>query len=530
MRTFLVFLTVFLVALWGAASLVGAQNGDDAEPHPDNDWVPVVPDESETPEFIVGNPTAVNPQTGMVLTLLPVSPEVDVLPASDECSTARPLTLVPLTVPAASQTNVAGFTTAGDDPALSCVWGSNPPSQTGFRTAWYKFTTDYNGLVTISTRTSAYDTILGVFTGTCGAASLNPVACNDDATGLSSEATFAVQRDVTYYVEVADWRPGALSDPLLLNLQAAYETPLISKWSNVGFIDTPAVPVSRHATAVAGADIYVLGGFRANLNLTNTFFRYRTTNNTWTALSNIPGPGFANTTAAYLNYTANNTTHQEIHLPGGSKGAVDSVAAYSNEHWVYDIVNGGWQQAAAVPMSNGVPFAYASAASSPAGKLYLTGGIEGPGWPLGSVISDTVRDEVLIYDPVINAWSAPGLMTEPRYGHTAAVVGNKICVAGGLRYNDGTDPPVALIPSGECANLSSPTNWAATEIMQVPRYFAHSSVGADGRWYVYGGIAQNGEAVPEVEFYDPSTNAWYLLNYQYDLNNRQPGDPSLVWP
>ena len=66
--------------------------------------------------------------------------------------------------------------------------------------------------------------------------------------------------------------------------------------------------------------------------------------------------------------------------------------------------------------------------------------------------------------------------------------------------------------------------------MNIPRYMAGSAVGPDGRWYVYGGIAQNGEAVPEVEYYDPATNAWTLLSYQYDLNNRQPGDPALTWP
>jgi len=528
MRSKLMFLTVFFVALLGAVALVGAQEGAEGDAEPGNDWVPVVPDEEYVPEFTVGNPTAVNPETGMVLNLVPLSPEADILPGSDSCGTARLLSLIPLTVPAASQTNVASFTTAVDDPALSCIWGANPPSRQGYRTAWYQFKTDYNGLVTINTRTSDYDTILGVFTGTCGATSLQAVACNDDATGLTSSATFAVRRDVTYYVEVADWLPGALSITLLLNMQAAYERPLVSQWTNVGFMSAPTAPVSRHATAVVGTDIYVVGGFRANAALSSSFFRYQTATDQWIPLDNIPGPGFANTTAVYLGYIRNGTAYFQIHVPGGSNSAVDSATgAYTSDHWYYDLVNGGWHSAAAVP---GTPFAYAAADSTPSGTMYVTGGTEGPGWPLDLVVTDTVRSEVLAYNPISNSWSSAGAMPEPRYGHTAAVVGNRICVAGGLRYNEGSTPAVALLPGGECASLSTPNSWAATGLMQVPRYFAHSDVGPDGRWYVYGGIAQNGEAVPEVEYYDPATNSWYLLNYEYDLNNRQPGDPALVWP
>ncbi|MBK8984517.1 MAG: pre-peptidase C-terminal domain-containing protein [Chloroflexi bacterium] len=526
MRSFLVFTTVLMVALLGAAAWVGAQDSGDVQPTATagNAWVPVVPNDAEAPEFTMGDPTAVNPLNGMVLALVPMSPD-DVRPASNFCSSARSLSLIPLTVPAASQTNVASFTTSADDPALTCMWGSNPPSSQGFRTAWYQFTTDYNGLVTINTRTSAYDTILGVFTGSCGAALLLPVACNDDTSGLASEVTFAVQRGVTYYVEVADWQPGALGSTLLLNLQAAYVTPLVSNWTNVGFVSAPAAPVSRHATAVVGSDIYMVGGLTTNSFLTNGFYRYQTTNNTWTALNPIPGSGFVNTTAAYVDAT------QRIYVPGGSISAQDS--AYSNLHWLYDVSGGFWQQAAAVPLSSGQPFAYATAVAndSPAG-YYLLGGIEGPGWPLTNVVTDTntIRDDVLFYTPASNTWTTWPSLNASRYGHTAARIGGRICVAGGFTWNPSGTLPVALLTTGECADASTPTAWINTGDMQIPRYFAHGAVGPDGRWYVYGGIDVNGKAVPEVEFYDPTTNSWYLLDYLYDLNNRQPGEPALTWP
>ncbi|MBP6470340.1 MAG: hypothetical protein KBE23_12030 [Chloroflexi bacterium] len=532
MRRYLVFLTLFLISLLAATSLAGAQEGGQPTPEPEPTELP-----AGTVEAELQGPTAVNPLSGMTLTLVPVSPN-DVLPASDSCSSARPLTLVPRTSPAASQTNVAGFTVTADDPVLSCIWGSNPPNTKGFRTAWFQFKTDYNGMVTITTNTSAYDTILGVFTGACGEFSLTRTACNDDATGLASEVTFAVQRGVTYFVEVADRQPGALSNPLLLNMQAAFNMPvdsqsnsLVSNWKVAGSMPTP---VSRHATAVVGSSIYVMGGLEAGLSLSNSFARYQTTNNTWESLNPVPVSGFANTTAVYLNYTTSSVNHQEIHIPGGSNSAIDDLSAYTNAHWVFDIVTKAWSEKAALPMSRGVPFAYAAAApSANLGAMYVLGGVEGPGWPLTGVITDSVRDEVLLFTPDsgIGSWSTLALrMTSPRYGATAANVGGKICVAGGLRHAAGSNPPVALLSDGECFNPASPTTWEATGAMNFPRYFAHSAVGPDGRWYVYGGLDGTHKAVPEVEYYDPVDGGWHVLSYLFDLNNRYPNDPALVWP
>ncbi len=517
MRLYVVLLTIFLLALLGAAALSDAQ-AQVTEATPTAGEEPVVGD---------GGLTAVNPLSRMPVTLEPVS--LSAAAAANECAAATLLSLTPPNTPDSGQTNVVNFTTDGNDPILSCIWGSNPASSRGFRTAWYQFKPNYNGQVTISTRTSGYDTILGVFTGTCGAANLTLMACSDDATGLSSEVTVTVRRGVTYFVEVADWRVGALSSPLWLNFIAAYNMPmdaqnqLVSNWQIAGTFPTP---VSRHATAVVGSDIYVLGGLLSGSVLSQSFARYQTASNTWTTLNPIPGTGLANTTAVYLPAT------QKIYVPGGSASAVDTAGAYTNEHWSYTVPNGPWQQMAAVPQA----FAYATAVASD-DRYYVLGGIEGPGWPLGSVVTttNTIRDDVLFYQPASNSWSTAAPLNTPRYGHTAAAVGGLICVAGGLTWNSGAAVGVLPVTNGECASRTSPTIWVNTGDMQFPRYFAHSAVGSDGRWYVYGGVNVNAVSglsapVPEVEVYDPATNSWYLLGYLYDLNGRQPGDPPLIWP
>ena len=69
---------------------------------------------------------------------------------------------------AASQT-----TGAATDPVLSCVFNfAQPPS------AWFRFVAPMDGVVDVATIGGNYDTVLGLFTGDCGA--LTQVDCNDD--------------------------------------------------------------------------------------------------------------------------------------------------------------------------------------------------------------------------------------------------------------------------------------------------------------------------------------------------------------
>lgn len=521
MRPYLLFLTLLMIAVAGLTTLVRAQDSGGAEPASLADGAIIPPPPNELTEPVVWQvadmtPVALTPN-------LVLAPLADA--AADACDLATSISFVPQGTPASSQTVVNGFTNEATDPNLTCLWGRQPPSLRGFRTAWYKFTPEYNGLVTISTRTSTYDTVLGIFSGSCGA--FSNVACNDDSTGFTSEVTFVVRRDVTYYVEVADWQPAELNRTLQMNLTAAYNTPLVSEWQDEAPLNTPA-PMSRHASVVVGEDIYLLGGLTGQGGLSSAFYRYHTGSRSNTPLAPIPG-GIINTTAVYLQYTRNSSLQREIHVPGGGVGVNDS--GNSSTHWIYNVGGNFWDPApTAVPGS--IPFAYAAAAPNIARDgFYLLGGVEGPGWPNTAVISESVRSDVLFYNALNRSWTAEGNMDSPRYAHTAARFGGRVCVAGGLNWDADTQSNLAFPnPIAECAMLSDMSTWTPTGPMNVPRYFAHSSVGPDGRWYVYGGIDGSGSAVPEVEYYDLFSNSWHMLPYTYDLGGRRPLDPAIIWP
>src|SRR5207249_5443468 len=99
------------------------------------------------------------------------------------------------TAPFVDSIDATQATTDSSDPFGSCACGQNGHS------VWYRFTPEHSGEVTIDTAGSGYDTVLSVFTGTCGA----PVAltCNDDSNGtLQSQVSFTATAGTTYLVEV----------------------------------------------------------------------------------------------------------------------------------------------------------------------------------------------------------------------------------------------------------------------------------------------------------------------------------------
>ena len=69
---------------------------------------------------------------------------------------------------------------------------------------WYKFTASSNTVYGVETALSSFDTVLSVYTGSCGA--LARVACSDDfgaGSGQRSIVTFAATAGTTYLIEVS---------------------------------------------------------------------------------------------------------------------------------------------------------------------------------------------------------------------------------------------------------------------------------------------------------------------------------------
>jgi subtilisin family serine protease/outer membrane protein assembly factor BamB len=93
----------------------------------------------------------------------------------------------------AIRTDNNGATTEAEPPIAGVAAGS---------TLWWEWTAPVNGLVRISTAGSAYDTVVGVFTGTALNA-LAPVAANDDDTDrATSRLEFSAQAGATYQIVV----------------------------------------------------------------------------------------------------------------------------------------------------------------------------------------------------------------------------------------------------------------------------------------------------------------------------------------
>lgn len=510
-RTLLTFLgPVILLVLFSQAS-VGDDNAVNAE---------TAPPASGGPIIILEPPTDwIGPEIKVTdLPLVPAGPTAG--PAADQCAEATPLVLSFVSPANGGGTLTNGYTGEETDPTLICMFGA-PTNPSGYRTAWYELVAGDTSEVTITTEGTDYDTVLGIYTGDCE--SLTSIACSDDFRGFQSSVSFRVVRGRSYFILVADYKPGVPA-AALLQLSAVMRAGS-QLWTQT--TNSPVGGITRHALVSQGADMYVIGG-QTNIQgvpvLSNRLMRYNVQTKQWLQLSDVPGASLSNTTAVRL--------RERFYIPGGFNG---NTSDYANTHLEYTIPTDFWTTLAPIPtalLPEGRMFAWAAAAAAPDElSYYLTGGLasynESIADPDGVVISNVYR-----YTRGSNSWSVVPAMSTARYAHTAGWVSRAnrgLCVAGGLTTgvdNEG-DPVVILLTNGECFNPNTGT-WQPTGNMNFPRYNAGSAVGPDGNWYIFGGMDGRG-AVPETEVYDPVTNQWRLLDGSYSLGG-QPENPARVWP
>ena len=129
-------------------------------------------------------------------TLTPtVTPTPTVPPPGDACAAA----MVVASLPYGNVTSSIGAGTKAGDPIPACGDGNRS------RTIWYQYTSPSGGVLHAHTFGSGDDTILSVYTGTCGALLGVPDACNDDAPGTAgpSEISFVIARETTYYFMIS---------------------------------------------------------------------------------------------------------------------------------------------------------------------------------------------------------------------------------------------------------------------------------------------------------------------------------------
>ncbi len=503
MRRLLILLPVLMVLVASAAA-VGANNyiaGPEDSPiivEPPPDWIG---------EFVKVTD----------LPLLPRRPDAG--PAADMCADATPLQLSFQNSADGGGTVTNLYTQEATDPVLACMFG-NPATPQGYRTAWYVLVAGDTSMLTLTTEGTDYDTVLGVFAGTCSA--LQALACSDDFRGFQSSVTLPVVRGRTYYILVADYQSGTPA-AATLKLSATLREGG-ARWNQITTL--PLGGISRHAFVSDGPEMFVIGG-QTHISgipvLSNNLLLYNALSDRWRELSDMPGPGLSNTTAVRLG--------RKIYIPGGFNG---NTSDYANTHLVYDITTDFWQQIAPIPaalLPNEEMFAWSAAAAEPSESSYFTtGGITSyPALDVDAVvISQTYR-----FTPATNRWEAFQPMTTARYAHTAAWVtlGNRgLCVVGGLSPGQDSEGEavMVLLTGGECYNPAGGSGWQPTGDLNFPRYAAGSAIGPDGNWYVFGGLDAAG-GVPETEFYNPLTNAWQVLGGEFSLGGL-PQDPARVWP
>jgi hypothetical protein len=134
---------------------------------------------------------------------------------------------ISVSMPYTNTQSIDSATTAGDDPVLVC------DGNQGHNSVWYRFTPLSNGVLTVNTAGSDYDTVLAVWTGARG--SLVSRGCNDDYNGLQSQVAVNVSTGITYYVEVASYDIGPSGS---LNISMSF-----------GVANTPTPTPTRTPTA-----------------------------------------------------------------------------------------------------------------------------------------------------------------------------------------------------------------------------------------------------------------------------------------
>jgi hypothetical protein len=134
-------------------------------------------------------------------------------PANDRCSSATFISILQYEV----TQDIREATVAGDEPVPSNAYDPEDPS-TRNHPLWFTYTPSENMVVKFSTLTSDFDSLLSVWTGSCG--SFTEVGSNEDfADTYQSQITLNLVGGTTYYVLVTSYDDvSAEPEPINLNL------------------------------------------------------------------------------------------------------------------------------------------------------------------------------------------------------------------------------------------------------------------------------------------------------------------------
>lgn len=137
------------------------------------------------------------------------------------------------------------------------------------KSIWWAWTAVSNGVFTATTRGSAFDTVLGLYTGK-NVAMLAEVAANDDAGPYAfSQVSFNAIAGKVYYFVVDSAQPAAsgsvqlrlaASSPPQISITTPSDGALFLVNSPSGTVNTPVAATVQDAAVVARVDYYLDGG------------------------------------------------------------------------------------------------------------------------------------------------------------------------------------------------------------------------------------------------------------------------------
>ncbi|HPM36898.1 MAG TPA: kelch repeat-containing protein [candidate division Zixibacteria bacterium] len=161
----------------------------------------------------------------------------------------------------------------------------------------------------------------------------------------------------------------------------------------------------------------------------------------------------------------------------------------------YDPTTNSWENVAPLPTARG-----GLSATVYDGKIYAVGG-QFRGGPNPANFSDDIE----VYDPLTNSWSALAPMTTRRTGLAVVALRGKIYAIGG--YQEGHSPQVMNIV--EVYDPATNT-WSPGTPMQMTRCAFNCAVVND-KIYAISGLDGTGGATETSEVYDPDTDTWTYI-------------------
>lgn len=172
-------------------------------------------------------------------------------PPNDQCIDATLVTTSPYSTVQLTDT----ATTTGD---------ANPPCIAGFgKGVWYEFVPAVNGLLTVDTVGSVFDTGIGVYTNTCS--ELYLLACDDDSAGSGNASlTFRVEARNRYLVLFGG--KNSAGGELHVNFNLKGDPPIITNLSSTALFKGGTLEIQgQNFSILTNDNVVTLGPVRATV-------------------------------------------------------------------------------------------------------------------------------------------------------------------------------------------------------------------------------------------------------------------------